>query len=190
MGEGLLRQRRNLMIASILLWIMKYGGVNFSKISIVGFDLEFKNPNALILSLWIAFGYFLFRYYQYFSDEGVKKLQSVFNEAYESKCKPIIRTLVEENYPTNTHKNYSYFILKSNSWIYKGAILNEGGRDTTPFEFPIERWQLWKGIMSAIMDSIFRNSVVTDYILPLLIACTVLYYCGVDDWKGSFLNIF
>ncbi len=191
MGEGLLRQRRNLMIASILLWIMKYGGVTFSKVSFVGFDIAFKNSNALILAIWIAFAYFLFRYYQYFSDEGVKNLQSVFSQAIQNKCAPIIRSLVEEKFPaSHAPFGYRYDFLKQNAWIYKGNTLNNGGHNSTPFELPIARWKLWKGIMSAIMDSVFRNSVVTDYLLPLVVACFVLYYCGVDDWKGSFLNFF
>lgn len=184
MGEGLLRQRRNLIITSVLLWVMKYGGVTFTKFSFVGFDIQFKNPNVLILSIWISFAYFLFRYYQYFSDEGIKKLQNVFIIAFENKCAPIIRNLVKEKFPTNNDAiSYSYESLKRNSWVYNGHGLNGG----VSFELTIGRWQLRKGIMSAIMDSVFRNSVVTDYILPLMIACFVLYYCGADDWRGSFL---
>lgn len=195
MGEGLLRQRRNLLITAILLWIMKYGGVTFSKVSFVGFDIAFKNPNALILSIWVAFAYFLFRYYQYFSDEGVKKLQSVFHYAIESKCEPIIRNLVKEKYPKNTNGYYSYASLKHNSWIFKveipNTIYNEGEYiGGGSFELTIKRSQLWKGIVSAIMDSVLRNSVVTDYLLPLVVACYVLYYSGADDWRGSFLNFF
>lgn len=48
MGDGLLRQRRNLITTCVLLWLMKYGGVSFSKFSLAGFDVEFKNPEALI----------------------------------------------------------------------------------------------------------------------------------------------
>lgn len=188
MGEGLLRQRRNLIITSILLLVMKYGGVTFTKFSFVGFDIQFKNPNVLILSIWIAFAYFLYRYYQYFSDEGINKLQSVFIRAFENKCAPIIRNLVTEKFPNNNNNtvSYSYDALKKNSWVYKGYTINGF---STSFELPIGQWQLWKGIVSAIIDSIFRNSVVTDYLLPLLIACFVLYYCGVDDWSGSFLRL-
>lgn len=198
MSEGLLRQRRNLMITSILLWIMKYGGVTFTKFSFVGFDITLKNPNVLILSLWIAFAYFLFRYYQYFSDEGVKKLQSVFSGTIENKCEPIIRNLVKEKFPTNNDAiRYSYAFLKRDSWIYKGHALGSEFDPITGtnigsghFELPIKRSQLWKGIVFAMIDTIFRNSVVTDYLLPFAVACFVLYYCGVDDWRGSFLIFF
>jgi hypothetical protein len=195
MGEGLLRQRRNLIIACALLWVMKYGGVTFSKFSLAGFDVVFKNPNALILSIWIAFAYFLYRYYQYFSDEGIGKLQRVFSAALEQKCEPIIGHLVKEKFPTsNDVVRYSYAFLKINRWIYKGQA--KGGYDPTygsaineQFELAISRWKLWKGILPAVIDSVFRNSVVTDYLLPFALACFILYYCGANDWSGSFLRL-
>lgn len=195
MEEGLLRQRRNLMIICVLLWLMKSGGVEFSKISFAGFDVAFKNPNALILSIWIAFTYFLFRYYQYFSNEGNCKLKQVFSNSLERKCEPLIRQLVEEKYPQNLEKIYDYKTLKKNLWIYKGNNIQHPYDPVStemklePFEIAIGRWKLWKGILSAIMDSIFRNSVVTDYLLPFILADLILYYCGTNNWNGSFLRL-
>ena len=193
MGDGLLRQRRNLIITCVLLWVMKYGGVSFSKFSLAGFDIVFKNPNVLILSIWIAFAYFLCRYYQYFSDEGIDKLQRIFGEAFEQKCEPIIRHLVKEKFPTNNDAlRYSYAFLKRDRWVYKGQAI--GGYDPTygssineEFELAISRWKLSRGILSAILDSVFRNSVVTDYLLPFAFAGFILLYCGANDWSGSFL---
>lgn len=195
MGEGLLRQRRNLIIACLLLWVMKYGGVTFSKFSFVGFDVVFKNPNALILSIWIAFAYFLFRYYQYFSDEGIAKLQQTFDTALENKCRPIITHLVKQQFPANNDALlYSYAFLKRDRWKYRVQTLSPydsatGSAGNEQFEMTISRWKLWKGILSAVLDSVLRNSVVTDYLLPFGLACFILYYCGTNDWSGSFLRL-
>jgi hypothetical protein len=181
----------------VILWLLKYGDVIFSKFSLAGFDVEFKNPEALILAIWIAFAYFLYRYYQYFSGEGTETLKKVFAAALEQKCEPIIRNIVKSHHPTNNDAiRYSYAFLKRNDWLYKGHALG-GSYDpataTIPgneqFELAIGRQQLWKGIVSAIADSIFRNSVVTDYLLPFALACFILYYCGADDWKGSFFRL-
>jgi hypothetical protein len=196
LGDGLLRQRRNLIVTCVLLWLMKYGGVTFSKFSLAGFDVVFKNPNALILSIWIAFTYFLYRYYQYFSDEGIAKLQQVFSAALEQRCEPIIRKLVKEKCLTNNDSiGYSYEALKRNRWQYQAHALGpydpgSGSVSNDKFEIPIGRWQLRKGILLAVMGSIFRNSVVTDYLLPFVVACGVLYYCGINDWNGSFLRLY
>lgn len=197
MGDGLLRQRRNMITTCVLLWLLKYGDVNFSKLSLAGFDVQFKNPEALILAIWIAFAYFLYRYYQYFSGEGTVKLKKVFEAAFEQKCEPIILNLVKSRHPTNNDAlRYSYAFLKRNGWLYKGQALGgpyDPATGTSPgneqFELTIRRRQLWKGILSAIADSVFRNSVVTDYLLPFALACFILYYCGTDDWKGSFFRL-
>jgi len=194
MGEGLLRQRRNLITTCVLLWIMKYGGITFTKFSLAGFDVALKNPDSLTVAIWIAFSYFLYRYYQYFSDEGVSKLHGVFSSALENRCEPAIREYVMKEYPTNKEPiRYSYMILKVNGWVYRGRTL--GGYEPTTgqvndeqFEIKIDRWMLRKVIFIALMDSIFRNSVVTDYLLPFALAGGVLFYCGSNDWSGSFLH--
>jgi hypothetical protein len=197
MEEGLLRQRRNLITTCVLLWLLKYGGVTFTKFALAGFDVEFKNPDALISAIWIAFAYFLYRYYQYFSGEGIEKLNRVFSEALERKCEPIITALVKNKFPTNNDAiRYSFAFLKRDGWIYKGHALGGAYDPTTGsslgsehFELAIPRRQLWKGILSAVVDSIFRNSVVTDYLLPFALACFILYYCGAGDWNGSFVRL-
>lgn len=197
MGDGLLRQRRNLITTCLLLWLLKYGEVSFSKFSFAGFDVELKNPEALILAIWIAFAYFFYRYYQYFSGEGIEKLEQVFADALEKKCEPIITNLVKSRYPTNNDAiRYSFASLKRGGWLYKGHALG-GPYDPVSgsipgnehFELKIERRKLWKGIVSAVVDSTLRNSVVTDYLLPFALACFILYYCGADDWKGSFFRL-
>ena len=155
----------------------------------------------MILSIWIAFTYFLWRYYQYFSGEGVSKLQQIFSETVKKKCRPIIRHLVIEKYPT-IEKNrtyidhfYDYDDLIRANWI----VYIEMGSDydpatslhvkNEPLKIPIPRWKLWKGILAACMDTVLRNSVVTDYLLPFLLADYILYYCGTNDWNGSFLRL-
>lgn len=192
--EGLLRQRRNLIITCALLWLMKYGGVTFSKFSLAGFDVTFGNPEALTLSLWIAFVYFLFRYYQYFSSEGVATLTKVLGQALEVKCAPRIRSLVKSECPDNHDAvGYSYQHLKNWQWVYRGQKI---GGDSLgqqvivgAIELPISKWKLRNGIAAALLDTTFRNSVVTDYLLPFIFAAGIIWYCGANDWRGSFFRI-
>lgn len=195
MTEGLLRQRRNLFITCVLLWVMKYGGVTFTKFSLAGFDVVFARPGVLILAIWVAYAYFLYRYYQYFSKEGVLKLKSVFAEALEEKCEPVIRSLVKRAHPHyNVALRRNFATLRGNGWIYQGQdLIPDGGgtiREVPPFELRIAPWKLSGGVVRAILDSIFRNSVVTDYLLPFAFADYILWYCGALDWYGSPLQFF
>ena len=181
------------MITCSLLWLIKYGHVTFSKFSLAGFDVIFNNPDSLILSIWIAFGYFLYRYYQYFSSEGVTSLKKVFTALLEEKCEPKIRSLVIAVHPDSDAAPFSYVSLKSSNWVYRGKdpIYNNNRVivSSKAFELPISRWKLKKGIAVSVIDFVFRNSVVTDYILPFIFAGWILWYCGANDWNGSFLRL-
>lgn len=83
MNEGLLRQRRNLFTVCVLLWAFKYGQVQFTKMSVAGFDITFNRPEVLYLSLWAAFGYFFYRYYQYFVRHGEHEVTTLFKGKFE-----------------------------------------------------------------------------------------------------------
>lgn len=172
---------------------MKYGGVSFTKFSLAGFDVSFQKPEALITSLWIAFGYFLYRYYQYFSVEGVSKLKEIFETSLEVKCEPIISRIVMNEYPAHSGSGRcSYNLLKQWKWVYHGQIINTdqtGNKAVENFKVLIRKRQLVRGIIFAFLDTVFRNSVVTDYLLPFMLSVFVIWYCGSDNWEGSFLKL-
>lgn len=194
MNEGLLRQRRNLFIACVLLWFLRYGGAQLKKFSLAGFELELANPSVLPLSIWIAFAYFFYRYYQYFTDEGLSKLQSKLAKRLNERCQTKMRAIVFARYPkTYDEGSFRYDILKNNKWIFRGQqVLPDpatGVNKGVPFELPISRWELRRGIVVALLECTFRDSVVSDYLLPFALAGYVLWYCGSSDWSGSFINL-
>lgn len=194
MNEGLLRQRRNLIITCVLLLFMKYGGVHLHKMSFAGFDVEFARPEVIALALWIAFAYFLYRYYQYFTAYGLAMLESEFAKSFDARCTPLVQSRIWAAYPRmpNIH-NYHYVMLQRDGWIVKDTETVPGPDGKTPvaqpFELPISRWDLRNGVALAVIETTFRSSVVTDYLLPFALAGFVLWYCGSADWSGSFLRL-
>jgi len=69
MSEGLLRQRRNLMVVSIALFFIFVGGISIDhEITILGAKLRIANPLVLYVTLWIMYIYFFLRYIQYYFD--------------------------------------------------------------------------------------------------------------------------
>lgn len=162
--------------------------VKLTKVSMLGFDLEFKNPDALYVAIWIGFWYFLYRYYQYFASEGIHRLREVFGHAFDTKCEPIIRGIVRKEYPLTTSPHFTYSILKSWGWVFHGqhsAGFEETSETPTDFRLPVSRWMLRRGIAKAVLEGVLRSSVVTDYILPFGVAAFVLWYCGKSNWQGS-----
>lgn len=192
MSEGLLRQRRNLIMTCILLWLMKYGGIHLHKMSIAGFDMDIERPEVIVLALWIVFAYFLYRYYQYFASDGQSKLESEFAKSLDARCIPLIQSRILKAHPIpHNMPDCRYFALKRNGWKINGheQVLDGEAYGTRPFELSISRWNLRHGIILAIVESTFRSSVVTDYLLPFALADFVLWYCGSANWSGSFLHL-
>ena len=194
MNEGLLRQRRNLFITSVILFVLKDADITVSKLSLAGFEITIANPRLLYGCLWAAFAYFFYRYYQYFTGEGLEKLSETFSGALERRCAPAIRARVQQALPdVESGQTYSYRVLKQRSWIYYAQkhIRDESGMTLRleDVDIPISRWSLRKHIAYALLEGTFRNSVVTDYLLPFAVGMAVLWYCGRGEWPGSLASL-
>lgn len=182
MSEGLLRQRRNLIIVCILLWLLKYGEINFTKVSFIGFDLTISNPDALILTLWIAFIYFLWRYFQYFFGDGLSRFISAFKSTQNKNCNKKIRELVVKKYPKlkglNFEENYSSY--EENNW--KNQYV---GKNEPHVNIEINPRELKKCKCYSYFYFFIINNAFSDYILPFVLALYVfIFYWGSYFWES------
>lgn len=70
--EGFIRQRRNLIVSSLVLLFAETSELSINKLSVFGNELAITKPTTVVIALWIAYGYWLYRYYVYFHDIGGK----------------------------------------------------------------------------------------------------------------------
>lgn len=68
-SDGLIRQRRNLVLSSIAFLLVCLGGARIGVVSIGIGTITFDRPSVIYLALWIAELYFLLRYLQYLGSE-------------------------------------------------------------------------------------------------------------------------
>ena len=68
-SEGILRQRRNLLISSIILPLFFFSGAEIEKTNLLGTIIKIENPLIIKISLVGLFIYFLWRYWQYYLEE-------------------------------------------------------------------------------------------------------------------------
>ena len=193
MSDGLTRQRRNLILISILLWFLQFGGVKVGKLSILGIEFEhFSNSSAVYVALWLGWLYFLIRYYQYFAQEGIPKLIKAYGDTMDLICSPTIRKLVLASHPHDIREDCGLHTLKKWDWTYHGQ--EEIGQDATGelklnnYTMKISKWILWKEIIRSIWSISVNQSAITDYILPLVLAGCVLIN-GYSGWEGSFYDV-
>ena len=64
-NEGFVRQRRNLMVVSLVLLFSEATELKFEKINVFGTELLVNQPYAVNAALWFAAIYWLWRFYQY-----------------------------------------------------------------------------------------------------------------------------
>lgn len=69
MSSGLLRQRRNLIISSIILSLYFGSGAKIESLSLVGIKIGITNPTVFSFGLCLIFTYFFWRYIQYYASE-------------------------------------------------------------------------------------------------------------------------
>lgn len=69
---GFIRQRRNLIVISLVTLFAQYADVTLSQLNVFGNVITIGHPIAIRAVLWIAWFYWLVRYFVYYHDVGDK----------------------------------------------------------------------------------------------------------------------
>lgn len=182
---------------------MNYGGINITKTTVIGIEIKFANISAIFFGLWLFWIYFLIRFYQYFMQEAVPKIKKAFNDLLTGRARSVIENIVISKHPKVTNRTsqiFDYNILiigRRTKWYLLRVQGNEltgqdkmGGQESRIFNMDIGIWRIWKEILSSSLTLIFNESLITDYIFPIIFAVFSLFYCNLTDWPGSIPSIF
>ena len=189
MSDGLLRQRRNLISISCVLVFVKFSGVKIDHLSFLSIDFgALDNPSAIYIAIWTAFFYFLFRYYQYFTQEGLRKLKQQYYECQEARIFRYVEALAKSIDARANHHPAQLKALENENWkfrvTYPGDQNPETGEiETTVKNFVVPKSVIYKKMFVSVCEASVNTSAITDYILPFLIAAFALVYCffGADS---------
>jgi len=89
--NGFIRQRRNLILISLVLLFAETSELSISKLNVFGNELLIRNPVIITVALWVGWFYWSWRYYSYFHDLGEKG----FGGRLREKLKPMLRRWVK-----------------------------------------------------------------------------------------------
>jgi len=96
-NEGFVRQRRNLMIVSLVLLFSEATDLKVEKLSAFGTELLVGQPQAVTTALWIAALYWLIRFYQYSHDEYTGAISLAVKDRVVQISAPVaLRKLLHE----------------------------------------------------------------------------------------------
>ena len=185
LSPGLLRQRRNLMVVSLIIIFMEMSGAQLGNVLLLGISITFDNPESIPLFLMFFLVYFLYRYTLYYWQER-HSFWSLFSLNFEQKTRPKIYAIWnEKGIPVEGQSNTIYksgtlnfFDLEVTGLLKRRVSENKknpftGEIENKTIEFNI--FYLWKEFLSAAFIVLFKERFVTDYYMPYLIALVAVY---------------
>ena len=177
LSPGLLRQRRNLMVVSLIIIFMEVSGAQLGNISLLGVSITFDKPESISLFLIAFLVYFLYRYSLYYRQEG-HSFRGVFcNELYQKSWRKI-QAIRNEKFPSEIDRggNFNICRLKKTGFL-KGLAstdISDGMGGLLKQDFEVEIIKLWKEILASIFVVLFKERFVTDYCMPFIISVFAL----------------
>jgi len=190
------RARRNILVMSVLLISMKYGGITIDKFHVFGIEAKLANPNSVFVLAWLIWFYFMLSFFQYYNQEGRDKLRASLNHAITFTCGYKMAALIEEANPGRTvqrpveyanlrKEKFLHPIFRDNiSYMEKQEVKHE------MIEFQFNMWKLWALMPKLLYNFMLKKSASFEYLLPIITIGTTLLYCNLDDkWQGSIINL-
>ncbi|GEM_PF-2952761 len=196
--NGFIRQRRALIVISLMMVLYEKLGIEIETINILGNTALINNPLNVTNLAWIGWGYFLVRYYQYFRDLGDKGFTGAYNAKLNKLTEPCVRkkfgTLLfqnrEKEFPGEKRPfkiEFREVSLLRNLWnnrVYKidvAVFFTEPGATTTSQNLKNREVSLlWSELLVPHIRSgwhvLANTRLISEYILPFGIALLALIY--------------
>jgi hypothetical protein len=177
---GLLRQRRNLIIVSLVLAFVYYSGVKIETAELVffGAKLTLSKPNVLndFILLWALWSYFLIRYTQYIRFYGVMK--DIYSE-YQTFLRPLyvksFNSKLSKEIPTAFELGNSFYLGNEKFSFRNGfqyIVKDYSQRDVHDAVHcaNMNFFLVIKNKFYALIKLIITSRHISDYWLPYLLA--------------------
>lgn len=180
LSQDTVRQRRNMVVASILVIFIERAGVTFgNKVNFLGASLNIEKSGVIYNGILIFLAYFTWRFYQYFStDKAYLVLRSQYSEHMKSRmslkivqliCKPRKLQMLSGEYLYKDLERSGFFSYKVDAIAserydpMKGCVVKNNFTATVP----LINLEIYR-IISVIVF-VFRGRIITDYFVPYLI---------------------
>ncbi len=185
MNEGYLRQRRNLISASIVILVVVLGGTKINPL----YPFHFERPYVAELFMWIGFSYFWYR----------TKIYSPIRIFHQFKTEIIISYIREYNYDAYNLYNLISFVgtirairEKENNTTFKltGIVESTGKTVDSGVDVPVSLNKILNPIN--YIKNLLTGKVLTDFYLPhvlALIALAIGIYKHQDFFPAEFFNL-
>lgn len=186
LADGTLRQRRNLLLVTVLVIFMEHGNVAFgTDVKIFGASATIGNPDFILQFLFLVQAYFLWRFYQYFNaDDAYSELRNQYGETLTNKLDSSTLQQIFKELPDGQRSlsgSYSYGGLESHDSNYfqvEVEIPKAGGNfENEKFSLKVPKAPIERQRIPTLIGFLFRGRILTDFFLPYLLVgySTIVY---------------
>jgi len=182
MTDATMRQRRSLMVITLIIILTYHGGVSFSnELKLFGTSLKVKNPDVILSFIYVAQAYFVWRFYQYFHlEKTFTALRNQYSKELGLKFDSILQAHIFKSLPKGISTfmgSYSYSDLSRTDVRGKCYEVNveypTGEVDKHLFELISVPKKIFRFKSVPIKFAfVFRGKILTDFYLPFVL---VLY---------------
>lgn len=187
LSQDTIRQRRNLIITSLLLIFIKIADVKFgNQVSFLGATLTIGKPSVILNCIWLFEAYFLWRFYQYFStDKAYSSLISQFGDYLERYtlikivqliCKPRnLKGLVGDGHTYKSLTRKDLFTYTVEATLSIDYLPSDGieKRQTEIVQISVIKLEFLR--LLAVIGFLFKARIITDYFIPYMLVIFALY---------------
>jgi hypothetical protein len=191
--DSFLRQRRNLYIATGILFFSFLAKVNVSKLTIAGISFEsFDNPEVFYAFLWVIWFYFLYRFVVYFIEDEKEAFLKMWVREIHRYTNPKLEKIARENCEFEYSGNVNgYYSMKECGWIihFQETWEHEAeGCKVINKEIPISYVQVVLPVVRGAARFCLVTPAITNYILPLALSLLLLFTVGFATWEGALVQ--
>ncbi len=156
------RQRRNLILISVILFFMLSSGLDLQEIDVWGNKLKLHNPDGILTFLWIVWAYWVWRFWVYALE-------------YPNGFVPVLLNAISDERHDNSSPFYEYGgpyrITGKRSFLgvrIERKLLNVSTRkiEMQPVNSVLSCWLLFPILIRTALS----HKSFTDQVLPFLIA--------------------
>jgi len=186
LSQDTIRQRRNLVVTSVLLIFIKLADVHFgNRVNFLGATLSIGKPELIHQGILMFLLYFLWRFYQYFStDKAYGELLNQYREYMKRRTtKIIVKLICKPRQLKSLSGEYLYKNLdRKGLFKYKVEASSSEGFDPTQgkvienkFVAEISAISLEISRLIALLGFVFRARILTDYFVPYLLVVYAIF---------------
>lgn len=186
LSDATLRQRRNLIVTSVIIIFIHYADVKFgSEQKLQGFSITLGNVDAINLFLNVALIYFLWRFYQYFSaDKAFSMLRGQFTNTLTERLDRKVTEKIFEARPEikSLGGDFSYrhlkkisnkeYLITPTTYVPKEGY--SGVNEEVPLEVILPKNSIEFTRLPAVVAFAFRGKILTDFYIPYVFTLCAL----------------